>query len=141
MQPTQPDQALDLLPHRDPFRFVSRLTGRVPGSTASGVWEVDGSEWFFQGHFPGDPIVPGALIGEALAQISGLAAFTPGDGTGARLARLDIKIEAPVRPPATIGLSSTLQRALDQLMIFDVAATCDAHTVAKGSIVLTRPRR
>src|SRR4051794_12181843 len=64
---------IDRLPHRDPFRFVSRVTSVKPGESAEAVWALTGKEPFFGGHFPGNPIVPGVLIAEALAQAAGLA--------------------------------------------------------------------
>src|SRR4051794_38166443 len=65
--------AIDRLPLRDPFRFVSRVTNLKPGESAEAVWALTGKEPFFGGHFPGNPIVPGVLIAEALAQAAGLA--------------------------------------------------------------------
>jgi 3-hydroxyacyl-[acyl-carrier-protein] dehydratase len=59
----------DLLPHRDPFLLVDELTELVPGVSASGSWRLTGDEWFFPGHFPGRPTVPGVLMIESLAQV------------------------------------------------------------------------
>ncbi|MEL6982861.1 MAG: 3-hydroxyacyl-ACP dehydratase FabZ [Actinomycetota bacterium] len=59
----------DLLPHREPFLFVDRLTALVPGESVSGVWKLTGEEPFFAGHFPGRPTLPGVLMLEALAQV------------------------------------------------------------------------
>src|SRR5687767_13182214 len=61
------------LPHGQAFRFVSRVTRVTEGESAEGVWELSGSEPFFAAHFPGQPLVPGVLVAEALAQVSGLA--------------------------------------------------------------------
>jgi 3-hydroxyacyl-[acyl-carrier-protein] dehydratase len=59
----------ELLPHREPFLFVDRLTGLEPGHSVSGQWTLTGDEDFFAGHFPGRPTLPGVLMVEALAQV------------------------------------------------------------------------
>lgn len=59
----------DLLPHRAPFLLLDEITELVPGRTASGTWLLTGEEWFFPGHFPGRPTLPGVLMVESLAQI------------------------------------------------------------------------
>jgi 3-hydroxyacyl-[acyl-carrier-protein] dehydratase len=63
----------DVLPHRDPFLFVSTVTAVEPGLSASGTWELTGDEAFFAGHFPGRPTLPGVLMVESLAQVGGIA--------------------------------------------------------------------
>lgn len=60
---------LSLLPHRYPFLLVDRVTELDPGKRAAGLKNVTMNEPFFQGHFPGEPIMPGVLIVEALAQV------------------------------------------------------------------------
>ncbi|MGM0689360.1 MAG: 3-hydroxyacyl-ACP dehydratase FabZ [Bacillota bacterium] len=64
---------LSVLPHRYPFLLVDRITELVPGEKAAGFKNVTINEPFFQGHFPGEPIMPGVLIVEALAQVGGFA--------------------------------------------------------------------
>src|SRR3990172_11386726 len=58
-----------IIPHRYPFLFVDKIVELEPGKSAVGVKNVTADEWFFQGHFPGYPIMPGVLIIEALAQV------------------------------------------------------------------------
>jgi 3-hydroxyacyl-[acyl-carrier-protein] dehydratase len=129
--------ALSHLPHQPPFRFVSRLIRLEPGQSAEGVWSVSGQEDFFRGHFPGRPIVPGVLIAEALAQLSGLAAHAPG-GDG-RLVQVDVRFESAVTPPADIVLHSRLQRVAGSLSQYEVKAMCGQTTVASGVITLSWP--
>ena len=62
-----------LLPHRPPFLFVDSLTALEPGQSAVGLWTLTGDEWFFPGHFPGRPTLPGVLMCEAIAQIGAIA--------------------------------------------------------------------
>ncbi len=63
----------DLLPHRPPFLFVDEIVNIAPGESASGRWKLLGEEWFFEGHFPGRPTLPGVLMCEAIAQVGALA--------------------------------------------------------------------
>jgi 3-hydroxyacyl-[acyl-carrier-protein] dehydratase len=63
----------DLLPHRPPFLFVDEILDIVPGQSARGVWRLTGDEWFFPGHFPGRPTLPGVLMCEAIAQVGACA--------------------------------------------------------------------
>lgn len=66
----------DLLPHRPPFLFVDEITAIVPGESATGVWRLSGDEWFFPGHFPGRPTLPGVLMCEAIAQVGAAAVLS-----------------------------------------------------------------
>lgn len=63
----------DLLPHRPPFLFVDEIIDVVPGTSARATWRLTGDEWFFSGHFPGRPTLPGVLMCEAIAQVGALA--------------------------------------------------------------------
>jgi 3-hydroxyacyl-[acyl-carrier-protein] dehydratase len=126
------------LPHADPFRFVSKVTTVKEGELAEGTWALAGNEPFFAGHFPGNPMVPGVLIAESLAQISGLAMPIDEKTTGGKLAQVDVRFEQPVTPPAEITLKSKLTRAMPPLYQFDVTASVGDAVVAKGSLTLLR---
>lgn len=65
-----------ILPHRYPFLLVDRIIELEPGRRAVGIKNVSVNEPFFQGHFPGHPIMPGVLVLEALAQVGGCAMLT-----------------------------------------------------------------
>jgi len=70
---------IDVLPHRPPFLFVDRLMALEPGRSAIGEWKLTGDEWFFSGHFPGRPTLPGVLMCEAIAQLGAIAVLTTDD--------------------------------------------------------------
>lgn len=127
------------LPHAEPFRFVSRVVAVTEGESAEGAWAVSGGEPFFAGHFPGRPIVPGVLIAEALAQVSGLAIPPPpaGTPTEGKLAQVDVRFEQPVAPPAEIALRSRLTRRMGTLSLFDVTASVGPVVVARGTLTLS----
>jgi 3-hydroxyacyl-[acyl-carrier-protein] dehydratase len=130
---------LSQLPHADPFRFVTSVTSHVPGKSAEGTWNVSGKEDSFRGHFPGNPLVPGVLVAEALAQISGIAGTSSAaSGKSGMLAHVDVKFEKPVAPPATIVLRATLAATMGSLQKFEVAAFVNNASVAAGSITLHR---
>ncbi|MEY4632806.1 MAG: beta-hydroxyacyl-[acyl-carrier-protein] dehydratase [Actinomycetota bacterium] len=70
---------IDVLPHRSPFLFVDRISALEVGVSAVGHWKLNGDEWFFPGHFPGRPTLPGVLMCEAIAQLGAYALLTSPD--------------------------------------------------------------
>lgn len=70
--PIEINEIMTLIPHRFPMLLVDRVIDIVPGISATGIKNVSMNEWFFQGHFPERPIMPGVLIVEALAQTAAI---------------------------------------------------------------------
>ncbi len=73
---------IDLLPHRPPFLLVDELLELVPGESATGIWRLTGDEYFFPGHFPGRPTLPGVLMCESIAQVGACAVLAHPDYAG-----------------------------------------------------------
>lgn len=76
------DEIQKIIPHRYPFLLVDRIIEMVPGQRAVGVKNVSSNEPFFQGHFPGRPIMPGVLIAEAMAQVGAVALLSLPENKG-----------------------------------------------------------
>ena len=76
------EEIMEILPHRYPMLLVDKIIEMVPMDYAIGVKCVTMNEPFFQGHFPGHPVMPGALICEAMAQVGGVALLYPEENRG-----------------------------------------------------------
>ena len=92
------NELFDYLPHRYPFLLIDRVTETIAGDSIKGFKNVTANEELFNGHFPGQPILPGVLILEAMAQLSGVLAFEHHMGL-----QRDAVTQHHMRPDHTIG--------------------------------------
>ncbi len=124
------------LPHREPFIFVDEVRAIVPGESAICGKKFPLEEPFFRGHFPGDPLVPGVILTEALAQTAGIAAGQP--GRGFRLAAIrGMKFPDAARPDDVIELRARKGAVVGGLWQFAVEARVGERIVAEGVVVLS----
>ena len=124
------------LPHREPFLFIGSVVEVRPGEAAVCEKAFPPEEPFFRGHFPGDPLVPGVIIAEALAQTAGIAAGQP--GRGFRLTAIKgMKFLRPVRPRDTLTLRARKLAVVGGLWQFEVSARVGEETVTEGVVVLS----
>jgi 3-hydroxyacyl-[acyl-carrier-protein] dehydratase len=124
------------LPHREPFIFIDAVLQVQPGESAVCEKSFPPEEPFFRGHFPGDPLVPGVIIAEALAQTAGIAAGQP--GRGFRLTAIKgMKFLRAVRPREVLTLSARKIAAVGGLWQFEVSARVSEAAVAEGVVVLS----
>ncbi len=133
------DDLLTVLPHQAPFRFLTAITDLEPGIRAEGRWTVTSDEPFLAGHFPGRPLIPGALIAEAMAQLAGVVIFSAKEQRSAcpaTVAHFDVRFRHTVTPPAEIVLRARLERSMGALHRLNVEAASGGRAVADGSVVL-----
>lgn len=102
-------QIMELLPHRYPFLLVDKIIELEPGKRSVGIKNVTMNEPFFQGHFPGFPVMPGVLIIEAMAQVAAILAYQTAEG-GAKdkvsyfMAIDNARFRKPVKPGDTLRI-------------------------------------
>lgn len=124
------------LPHREPFVFVDEVVALVPGESCEARKTFSADTPFFAGHFPGNPLVPGVILTEALAQTAGLAAGQAGKSF--RLTALKgIKFLSAAGPDEEIQLQARKVAAVGGLWQFEVKASVGVRSVAEGVVVLS----
>lgn len=140
------DDLIDLgLPHRPPFVFVKELLSAEAGRSAVCLTSFEADDAIFVGHFPGNPLVPGVILTEALAQTAGIAAASGYPKNQQPLFLLSairgMKFLRAVRPGESVRLSAEKLATTDQLIQFAVKATVNELTVAEGQLVLSIAER
>ncbi len=130
----------DYLPHRYPFLLVDRVLEVSEGERIRGYKNVTINEPFFNGHFPGHPIMPGVLIIEAMAQLSGVLAFDaknrrPADGYTYYLAGTDkARFRRPVVPGDQLMMESRILADKRGVMKFDCQAYVEGNLACSAEI-------
>jgi UDP-3-O-[3-hydroxymyristoyl] N-acetylglucosamine deacetylase/3-hydroxyacyl-[acyl-carrier-protein] dehydratase len=127
---------LQALPHRYPFLLVDRVVVLEPGRRIVALKNVSYNEPFFQGHWPGRPIMPGVLIVEAMAQAAGvLVGLGAEEGREALLASLDgVKLRRPVVPGDQLRLEADSVRSKGRAVQVKALARVDDRVVAEAKI-------
>ena len=128
------NEIMKLLPHRYPFLLVDRIADFKPGVSATGVKNVTINEPFFQGHFPGQPIMPGVLIIEAMAQVAGVMAFSSGvEGKSVYFMSIDnAKFRRPVVPGDQVMMDIKVLKQRGNVWRFSGTATVDGKLVSEA---------
>ena len=130
----------ELLPHRYPFLLVDRVTEFEPNKRIVGIKNVTINEPFFQGHFPGHPVMPGVLVIEALAQAGGiltqLSHQSGAEGKLFYLVKIDnAKFSKMVVPGDQLVLQVELKRTIRNMALYQGIARVDGEQVACADIL------
>ncbi|HEX8372794.1 MAG TPA: hypothetical protein VF585_08445 [Chthoniobacterales bacterium] len=129
------------LPHGEPFIFVDRVVETRDGLFARCEVTFQPERDFFRGHFPGNPIVPGVVLTEALAQAAGIAAGSGPEQNSKRSFLLSairsMKFKRAVLPGELIQLEANKRGEMAGLLQFETVATVDGEIVAEGQIILS----
>lgn len=135
-------EIMEMLPHRYPFLLVDRIVEWDPGKRIVGIKNVTINEPFFQGHFPGHPIMPGVLIIEAIAQAGGILALKALGG-GKRIAYFtgidNGKFRRPVVPGDQLRLEITVIAHKGPMWKMHGEAKVDGSLAAKADVTATIP--
>jgi 3-hydroxyacyl-[acyl-carrier-protein] dehydratase len=139
-------KVMDFLPHRYPFLLIDRVIESEPDKSLSALKNVTVNEPFFQGHFPGQPIMPGVLILEAMAQATGLLAFSSmNDGHESKLYMLvgidKVRFRGQVVPGDQLILNVQLKRKMRGIDMFECKALVDGTVVAEAELMCSAQDR
>ena len=137
------EDIMEYLPHRYPFALVDRITELEVNKRIVAYKNISINEPFFQGHFPGHPVMPGVLIIEAMAQASGLLCMISSSMSRDKFmhyfASIDnVKFKQPVIPGDRLEMESKLIRSVRNIAKFAVVATVAGNLVCSAELMLAR---
>jgi beta-hydroxyacyl-ACP dehydratase FabZ len=136
-------EIFDILPHRYPFLLVDRILEMETGKRVVGIKNVTINEPFFQGHFPGHPIMPGVLLLEAMAQTGGVLAMRSAEAEGIDIKKkviyfmtIDkVKFRKPVLPGDQVRFELDLIKSRSNIRGFKAQAIVDDTVVAEAELM------
>ena len=129
------EQIKEIIPQREPFLMLDEVEEYVPGESCVAYKNVDKNEWYFRGHFPGNPIMPGVLIAESLAQTGAVAILSKEENQGrnALFGGIDkMKFKKMVVPGDRLKLEVNIIKRKGPIGIGEGIATVDGKLAAKG---------
>jgi 3-hydroxyacyl-[acyl-carrier-protein] dehydratase len=140
-QPSSILDPLSSLPHAPPFVFVRKVISCEAGRSVEARTSFDADDPMFAGHFPGNPLVPGVILTEALAQAAGIAGASGYPETARPMFLLSairtMKFFKAVRPEEAIDLRAEKLGEVEGMVQFKVAASVNGVVVAEGQLVLS----
>lgn len=126
-----------IIPQREPFLMIDEVEEYIPGQSATAYKYVDKNEWYFKGHFPGNPIMPGVLIAESLAQTGAIAILSMEENKNknALFGGIDkMRFKKMVVPGDKLKLEVKIIKQKGPIGIGEALATVDGKVAAKGEL-------
>ena len=126
-----------IIPQRDPFLMIDEVEDFVPGESAIAYKNVNIEEWYFKGHFPGNPIMPGVLIAESLAQTGAVAILSVDENKGknALFGGIDkMRFKRQVVPGDRLKLEVKIIKRKGPIGVGEAIASVDGRVAAKGEL-------
>jgi 3-hydroxyacyl-[acyl-carrier-protein] dehydratase len=126
-----------ILPHRDPFLLVDEVAELEPGRRVIARRSVNADDWWFAGHFPERPVMPGVLIVEAMAQAGAVAVLSEEENRGklALFAGIDgVRFKRVVEPGDELELTCELERVRGPIGRGKATAKVDGQLAARGTL-------
>lgn len=131
------EEIKEIIPQREPFLMIDEVETYIPGESAVAYKQVKEEEWYFKGHFPGNPIMPGVLITESLAQTGAVAILSVEENKGknALFGGIDkMKFKKMVVPGDTLKLEVKIIKQKGPIGVGEAIATVEGKLVAKGEL-------
>ncbi|MCI8636396.1 MAG: 3-hydroxyacyl-ACP dehydratase FabZ [Clostridia bacterium] len=131
------EQIKEIIPQREPFLMIDEVEQYKAGESATAYKYVNEEEWYFKGHFPGNPIMPGVLITESLAQTGAIAILSleENKGKNALFGGIDkMKFKKMVVPGDKLKLEVKIIKQKGPIGVGEAIATVDEKIVAKGEL-------
>ncbi len=129
------EEIKNIIPQREPFLMIDEVETFDPGESATAYKNVDESEWYFKGHFPGNPIMPGVLIAESLAQTGAVAILSleENKGRNALFGGIDkMKFKMQVVPGDRLKLEVKIIKKKGPIGVGEGIATVNGKLAARG---------
>ncbi|MFD2256187.1 3-hydroxyacyl-ACP dehydratase FabZ family protein [Luteolibacter algae] len=135
------DQELLALPHGPGFRFLEKLSELEPGVSGTGTYTITGEEPFLEGHFPGNPMWPGVIMIEAIAQLGGVIAQSdpahPALGDMRLTSVKNAKITGTAFPGGTLTIRASVEGRMGTLVQIKGTVSADDMVIAQASVMLS----